>query len=58
MTSNLRLPRNGRKDVVVNEVEVIQGVLKERDYDFQPKASKKRKEVVPRNGSETKKIYV
>ena len=37
-------------DVVVNEVEVVQGVLKEREYDFQPKTSKKRKEVVlPKN---------
>ena len=35
-----------QEDVVVNEVEVVQGVLKERDYDFQPKTSKKRKKVV------------
>ena len=35
-----------QEDVVVNEVEVVQGVLKERDYDFQLKTSKKRKEVV------------
>ena len=50
-----RLPSDGlsnsgeiasQEDVVVNEVEVVQGVLKEQDYDFQPKTSKKRKKVV------------
>ena len=35
-----------QEDIVVNEVEVVQGVLKERNCDFQPKASKKRKQVV------------
>ena len=35
-----------QEDVVVNEVEVIQGVLKEQDYDLQPKTSKKRNEIV------------
>ena len=35
-----------QEDVVVNEVEIVQGVLKEREYDFQPKTSEKRKEVV------------
>ena len=37
-----------QEDIVVNEVEVVQGVLKERDCDFQPKASKKRKVVLPK----------
>ena len=35
-----------QEDVVV-EVKVVRGVLKERDYEFQPQTSKKRKEVVP-----------
>ena len=39
-----------QEDVVANEVEVVQGVLKERDYDFQPKASKNGKKLCyPKN---------
>ena len=35
-----------QEEIVVSEVEVVQKVLKERYYNFQPETSKKRKEVV------------